>query len=118
MITAGDEEDVVGTRHRLYECTTLVQREVSKPAAGGNQKSPALSALRLSREERAREEWHAGNRPNSEFTFGRSRNGGVDPGACAWDTRLRLITLRARTLTDQHGPWVSVTGLRLAQLGH
>lgn len=35
--------------------------------------------------------------------------GAIDLGACAWDTRLRLLALGARTPTDQRGPWVYVT---------
>jgi hypothetical protein len=38
------------------------------------------------------------------------RDGGaIDLGACAWDTRLRLIALTARTPTDDRGPWVYLT---------
>jgi hypothetical protein len=40
-----------------------------------------------------------------------ARGGAIDLGACAWDTRLRLIALGARTPTDQRGPWVYVTSL-------
>jgi len=33
-------------------------------------------------------------------------------GACAWDTRLRLFALGARSPADRRGPWVYVTSLR------
>ena len=35
-----------------------------------------------------------------------------DLGACAWDARLRLFALGARSPTDKRGPWVYVTSLR------
>lgn len=38
--------------------------------------------------------------------------GAVRLGACAWDERLTLVALGARTPTDRRGPWVYVTSLR------
>jgi hypothetical protein len=37
--------------------------------------------------------------------------GAVALGPCAWDERLRLFALRARTPSDRRGPWVYVTSL-------
>jgi hypothetical protein len=38
--------------------------------------------------------------------------GAVRLGPCAWDPRLRLFALGARSPTDKRGPWVYVTNLR------
>src|SRR5215212_3712923 len=41
------------------------------------------------------------------------RDGGaIRLGACAWDARLRLFAIGARSPTDTRGPWVYVTSLR------
>jgi DDE family transposase len=41
------------------------------------------------------------------------RDGGaIRLGACAWDARLRLFAIGARSPTDRRGPWVYVTSLR------
>lgn len=41
------------------------------------------------------------------------RDGGaIRLGACAWDPRLRLFAIGARSPTDKRGPWVDVTSLR------
>jgi hypothetical protein len=41
------------------------------------------------------------------------RDGGaIRLGACAWDARLRLFAIGARSPTDKRGPWVYVTSLR------
>jgi hypothetical protein len=41
------------------------------------------------------------------------RDGGaIRLGACAWDARLRLFAIGARSPADRRGPWVYVTSLR------
>jgi hypothetical protein len=41
------------------------------------------------------------------------RDGGaIRLGACAWDARLRLFAIGARSPADKRGPWVYVTSLR------
>ena len=41
------------------------------------------------------------------------RNGGaIRLGLCAWDGRLQLLALAARSPTDRRGPWVYVTNLQ------
>jgi hypothetical protein len=41
------------------------------------------------------------------------RDGGaIRLGACAWDARLRLFAIGARSPTDRRGPWVYVTSFR------
>jgi Transposase DDE domain len=38
--------------------------------------------------------------------------GAIRLGGCAWDARLQLLALAARSSTDRRGPWVYVTSLR------
>jgi hypothetical protein len=38
--------------------------------------------------------------------------GAIRLGACAWDARLRLFAIGARSPADRRGPWVYVTSLR------
>jgi hypothetical protein len=38
--------------------------------------------------------------------------GAIRLGGCAWDPRLQLLALGARSATDPRGPWVYVTSLR------
>ena len=41
------------------------------------------------------------------------RDGGaIRLGLCAWDTRLQLLALAARSPTDRRGPWVYVTNIQ------